>query len=752
MSASGQYQSAVVNPGSIWYSSNYGINWTVISNTGSNPSQSSWNSICMSASGQYQSAGEYGNIWYSSNYGVNWTVISNTSPNPNRTYWRSICMSASGQYQSAVEIGLDVNGGNIWYSVVSYPDIITSNIKISNLGTATTLSSINISTTSLYANTISTMSSGVIVSVLTGVKAGNGIGVTYDNANNATISSLGVVTIASANNLIGVQSTSSGAVTLTANIPGTTNVIYSNSTTTGVNSLLQLANSGNFQIQNTSSNTIMFVSTTGVKCTTITQDASVFADKSAMVSATPSLDYNTFGVNWTQVSNTPSTDSKVWLSICMSASGQYQSAVINNSGNIWYSSNYGVVWIQSSSPSKYWQSICMSASGQYQSAVAYGDNIWYSSNYGVSWTQCDSSTNSKLWWSICMSASGQYQSAVVQGGKIWYSSNFGINWTEISNSGSNPSPSNWNSICMSASGQYQSAVVVYNGNIWYSSNYGVNWTQSSAPLTAWQSICMSASGQYQSAVANGSVIYYSRDYGINWAPSLSSSMYWYSICMSASGQYQSAVVFNGNIWYSSNYGVDWIQSSSPSTVWQSICMSASGQYQSAVVNPGNIWYSVVSYPQLKTSSIYLTGTMSTTGTSVYINNGIIGTTNASDQSLKTNISSLANQLSIVSQLNPVSFNWLSNTSKTSFGFVAQEIDAILPNICDSIPNTFNVGNSIIMGYDPVSLIPVLTGSIKELSTIVSTQVQEISTLTSNNSTCNAQLQQILTHLNLNTAS
>jgi hypothetical protein len=109
-----------------------------------------------------------------------------------------------------------------------------------------------------------------------------------------------------------------------------------------------------------------------------------------------------------------------------------------------------------------------------------------------------------------------------------------------------------------------------------------------------------------------------------------------------------------------------------------------------------------------------------TGTIYGDTTGVLGQLSPSDRSLKTNINPLSNQLHIISQLNPISFNWLNKdaSSTINFGFIAQEVCDILPNICDILPNYSKTGSSTIMGYDPVSLIPVLTASIKELSTIV----------------------------------
>jgi hypothetical protein len=98
---SGQYVTAAVNSGVMYYSSNYGATWTANSSSGG------WASIACSASGQYQLAPIYGGgIYYSNNYGVSWT--QSNAPNAN---WQTVVCSASGQYQMGT-----IYGSGIYYS------------------------------------------------------------------------------------------------------------------------------------------------------------------------------------------------------------------------------------------------------------------------------------------------------------------------------------------------------------------------------------------------------------------------------------------------------------------------------------------------------------------------------------------------------------------------------------------------------------------------------------------------------------
>jgi len=308
------------------------------------------------------------------------------------------------------------------------------------------------------------------------------------------------------------------------------------------------------------------------------------------------LQYSSYGTTW--ISNNIPTPLN-WESVAVSASGQYQTAVVFN-GGIYYSNNYGFAWYQSNASTLDWHSVAVSDSGQYQTAVVDNGGIWYSTDYGVNWAQSNA-TPGLYWYSVAVSASGQYQTAVINGGVIggiYCSTNYGVDWTQT-----NSSSLNWNSVAVSDSGQYQTAVVADTqgyGGIYYSNNYGVNWTQSSSAQTGplWYSVAVSASGQYQTAVINGSYqdiggIYYSSDYGFFWTKSNASNQSYKSVAVTSSGQYQTAVVQNGGIYYSNDYGLNWAQSTASTLNWYSVAVSASGQYQTAVVQNGGIYTSVI---------------------------------------------------------------------------------------------------------------------------------------------------------------
>ena len=107
----------------------------------------------------------------------------------------------------------------------------------------------------------------------------------------------------------------------------------------------------------------------------------------------------------------------------------------------------------------------------------------------------------------------------------------------------------------------------------------------------------------------------------------------------------------------------------------------------------------------------------------------------SDIGLKENIVSISEGLSIINQLNPVTFDWKKKSKGTNSGFIAQEVEKILPDdvegtdydesLKDLPPATVdNAGKSINLG----GIVAHLTKAVQELSEKVEAQQKEIEEL------------------------
>ena len=92
-----------------------------------------------------------------------------------------------------------------------------------------------------------------------------------------------------------------------------------------------------------------------------------------------------------------------------------------------------------------------------------------------------------------------------------------------------------------------------------------------------------------------------------------------------------------------------------------------------------------------------------TGT-VYSNAGFLTNTNPSDRRLKTNIIPLTYGLSDILKLNPVSYNWKDGTNGKQFGFIAQEVQEVMPDAVK--PGEY-------LGLEKDAIYSALVNAIKE---------------------------------------
>jgi hypothetical protein len=90
---------------------------------------------------------------------------------------------------------------------------------------------------------------------------------------------------------------------------------------------------------------------------------------------------------------------------------------------------------------------------------------------------------------------------------------------------------------------------------------------------------------------------------------------------------------------------------------------------------------------------------------------------------KTNIQPLEPQLSKVTQLEPVTFDWIDKPNpKTNIGLIADEVEKIYPEFVSKTED------GEIEGIEYSKLTTVLIQSIKELKEIVEKQQEQINTL------------------------
>jgi hypothetical protein len=103
-----------------------------------------------------------------------------------------------------------------------------------------------------------------------------------------------------------------------------------------------------------------------------------------------------------------------------------------------------------------------------------------------------------------------------------------------------------------------------------------------------------------------------------------------------------------------------------------------------------------------------------TGT-VYSNAGALTSTNPSDERLKDDITDLQYGLNEILKLRPVSYNWKNDTANQGkqFGFIAQEVQEIMPELISEFTTTENEEEVVRLGLDKEGIYATLVNAIQE---------------------------------------
>ncbi|MCX6783431.1 MAG: tail fiber domain-containing protein [Candidatus Levybacteria bacterium] len=97
--------------------------------------------------------------------------------------------------------------------------------------------------------------------------------------------------------------------------------------------------------------------------------------------------------------------------------------------------------------------------------------------------------------------------------------------------------------------------------------------------------------------------------------------------------------------------------------------------------------------------------------------------NVSDITLKSNVHSIMFATELLDQLNPVTFNWKSDNTR-SFGLIAQDVEKIIPEI---VRNKENGIKSVAY----IELIPLLITALREQKDYINGIEEKLNNLSSN---------------------
>jgi hypothetical protein len=164
---------------------------------------------------------------------------------------------------------------------------------------------------------------------------------------------------------------------------------------------------------------------------------------------------NNYGHTWRTVSSLPGSD---WSAVSTDSTGTFLVAaqVSSVGGNIYYSTDAGVTWINSFFKQSKFVALCQFSSGSIIYAAngggpadPYQGFIYFSNDHGKTWQQTGSPQES--WAQLACDSSGQNVTATVFTGYVYTSSDYGATWiphdiTLISPSPNVPSTSNSSSL------------------------------------------------------------------------------------------------------------------------------------------------------------------------------------------------------------------------------------------------------------------------------------------------------------------
>ncbi|MBP6925882.1 MAG: tail fiber domain-containing protein [Candidatus Pacebacteria bacterium] len=103
-----------------------------------------------------------------------------------------------------------------------------------------------------------------------------------------------------------------------------------------------------------------------------------------------------------------------------------------------------------------------------------------------------------------------------------------------------------------------------------------------------------------------------------------------------------------------------------------------------------------------------------------------GVSCSSDRRLKTDINELTSGLDLVMQLNPVTYHWIANPDQVqNYGFIAQEVEEIMPELVSTSPNGKLLLNQGLMMAPIVSAIQTLQQQITDGAAVLIDTVKEI---------------------------
>jgi len=119
----------------------------------------------------------------------------------------------------------------------------------------------------------------------------------------------------------------------------------------------------------------------------------------------------------------------------------------------------------------------------------------------------------------------------------------------------------------------------------------------------------------------------------------------------------------------------------------------------------------------------------TTIGSIQLNNTSTSYVTSSDYRLKENVVGVTGASARVQQLNPVRFNFIADPDTTVDGFLAHEVQDVVPEAITGTRDEVDAeGNPVYQGIDQSKLVPLLTAALQEALTKIETLEARVAAL------------------------
>jgi len=159
-----------------------------------------------------------------------------------------------------------------------------------------------------------------------------------------------------------------------------------------------------------------------------------------------------------------------------------------------------------------------------------------------------------------------------------------------------------------------------------------------------------------------------------------------------------------------------INTTSPNTAYQTTIQSNSTKGALSIDGPATngYWAAEWDMPSGSTYGILFKNGGSNVG-NIRINAASTSYNTTSDHRLKENVTADWDATTRLKQLNPVRFNFIADADTTVDGFLAHEVQSVVPEAITGTHNEVDAdGNPVYQGIDQSKLVPLLVKTIQEL--------------------------------------